>query len=250
LSSEHSQDSGFFDHWAQMMQHRQGRDDDNAGAVDSVELTESVAVSAEELPAVEQTLNPDGRKALVMLMQRGVLLAAEHPKVFAHLQRQHAIIRSRLEELHLELVLDEREGVGFIRQRVADEDEETFSGLIQPRTLTLFDTLVLLVLRKHYQERENAGEQRILVDLEQLEAGLMPFLPLTNSSRLEKRQLAGTLTRFKERKLLREVRGEEGRYEITPVLRYVVNADFLQQMLADYRKLAQTEAQDGEGGGE
>ena len=33
------------------------------------------------------------------------------------------------------------------------------------------------------------------------------------------------------------MRGEEDRWEITPVIRYVVNAEFLERMLGEYESL-------------
>ncbi len=41
-----------------------------------------------------------------------------------------------------------------------------------------------------------------------------------------------------KRKVLSTIRGAEDRYEITPVIRYVVSASFLESMLAEYTKLA------------
>ncbi|MFU7548289.1 DUF4194 domain-containing protein, partial [Pseudomonas paraeruginosa] len=61
--------------------------------------------------------------------------------------------------------------------------------MINKRTLSLYDTLLLLVLRKYYQERETAGEQKIIIDIERIEALMTPFLPLTYSSRSERRTL-------------------------------------------------------------
>ena len=43
---------------------------------------------------------------------------------------------------------------------------------------------------------------------------------------------------FIEKKVLTGLRGEEGRYEITPIIRYVVNAEFLQSLLSEYQQLA------------
>ena len=42
-----------------------------------------------------------------------------------------------------------------------------------------------------------------------------------------------------KRKVLSTIRGEEERYEITPIIRYVVNAIFLETMLAEYTALSQ-----------
>jgi hypothetical protein len=41
-----------------------------------------------------------------------------------------------------------------------------------------------------------------------------------------------------ERHILSSVRGSDDRFEITPIIRYVVNAEFLESMLAEYKQLA------------
>ena len=77
----------------------------------------------------------------------------------------------------------------------------------------------------------------MVIDIDHIESLLTPFLPLTNSSRSDRRNLNGALEKMKERKILTGSKDGE-RFEITPVIRYVVNADFLQEMLASYLTLA------------
>lgn len=144
----------------------------------------------------------------------------------------------------------------FVLQQDLEEDEETETiSLINRRTLSLYDTLLLLVLRKHYQERERAGEQRVIIDIERIESHLTPFLPLTNNSKADRKKLNSALDKMAERYILSAIRGESERYEITPVIRYVVNAAFLEAMLEEYERLAlnagtspanKEEADDGE----
>ncbi len=40
------------------------------------------------------------------------------------------------------------------------------------------------------------------------------------------------------KKILSSVRGSDDRFEITPIIRYVVNAEFLEKMLGDYLNMA------------
>ena len=190
-------------------------------------------------------LPPEARRALVALLRHGVIMAANKRLLFDTLCHFQAQIQAHLADMYLRMLLDEQAGLAILlQQNGADsDDEEEVSTLISRRTLTLYDTLLLLVLRKHYQEREAAGEQRVIIDIERIEIALRPFLPLTNSSRSERRNTAGALKNMKERRILIAVRGEEDRFEITPVIRYVVNAVFLEQMLDEYSKLA-TQADD------
>ncbi|PHM47426.1 DUF4194 domain-containing protein [Xenorhabdus miraniensis] len=188
----------------------------------------------------------EARQVLVALLRHGVVLSSQKIKLFASLCRYQNDIRKYLSDIYLKLVLDERSGVAFIanindeedkESLGMDENEETLS-VISRRTLSLYDTLLLLVLRKHYQDRESFGEQKIIIDIERIESNLTPFLPLTNSTKSDRKKLNGALTKMVTKKILSQVRGSDDRFEITPIIRYVVNAEFLEKMLADYLNMA------------
>lgn len=182
---------------------------------------------------------PEARRALVNLLKHGVILAAQKGKLFDAVCRYQSAVKSHLADVYLKLVLDEKTGVVFVAQvDESDNDDTDAVSLITRRTLSLYDTLLLLVLRKHYQERESSGEQRIIIDIERIEANLTPFLPLTNSTKSDRRKLIAALKKMLEKRILTMVRGSNDRLEITPVIRYVVNAEFLEKMLDEYQGLA------------
>jgi len=209
-------------------------------------ITESVRSSDSDMPH-------DARRVLVHLMRQGSVMASQKPKLFEQLCRYELAIRKHLSEVYLQLVLDQKSGVAFVasiasehvgnveddglEDEAADSDES--ATLIPKRTLSLFDTLILLVLRKHYQDRESAGEQKITIDIERLESYLTPFLPITDHASKDRKKLLVRVKEMVKRKVLSTIRGEEDRYEITPIIRYVVNAGFLETMLAEYTALAQ-----------
>lgn len=216
---------------------------------DRAEFSAQDSLPTAEAQADEGSGMPhEARRVLVHLMRAGVIIAAQKPKLFELLCRYETLVRNHLAEVYLKLVLDSRTGVAFVASHDnefaadnADESDETdgeFSALIVKRTLTLYDTLILLVLRKHYQERESAGEQKITVDIERLESFLIPFLPLTDHASLDRKRLVTRVKEMVRRKVLTTIRGTEDRYEITPIIRYVVNADFLENMLEEYKQLA------------
>ncbi|RLP53921.1 MAG: DUF4194 domain-containing protein [Ketobacter sp.] len=209
-------------------------------------ITESVRSSDSDMPH-------DARRVLVHLMRQGSVMASQKPKLFEQLCRYELAIRKHLSEVYLQLVLDQKSGVAFVASIASEhvgnvdddglEDEAADSyesaTLIPKRTLSLFDTLILLVLRKHYQDRESAGEQKITIDIERLESYLTPFLPITDHASKDRKKLLVRVKEMVKRKVLSTIRGEEDRYEITPIIRYVVNAGFLETMLAEYTALAQ-----------
>ncbi len=191
----------------------------------------------------------EARRALVFLLRQGVILSSQKSMLFEAICQYEAEIRQHLSEVYLKLVLDEKSGVAFVASAInehgqnSEEDDygetevETVS-LITRRTLPLYDTLLLLVLRKHYQNREIYGEQKIVIDSERIESDLSPFLPLSNSTRSDRKKLNGALKKMVSHKILSTVRGSMDRFEITPVIRYVVSAEFLESMLAEYTRIA------------
>ena len=144
------------------------------------------------------------RRVLVYLMRQGVILAAENLKLFDLLCRYEAEIRRHLAEVYIQLVLDAKQGVAYIinLKSIQDEQEDEnqplddFPVLIRKRTLTVYDTLILLILRKYYQERETAGEQKIIIDVERIQSSLIPFIPLTNHDSKDRKKLNAALEKF------------------------------------------------------
>lgn len=211
---------------------------ENVEIIEDVEEANSQNLGAET--STNGRLVADARRVLVRLLKQGVILAANKSKLFDIVCRYENEIRDYLADIYLRLELDKKSGVAFVKQideTDTQEDGEVVS-LISRRTLSLYDTLLLLVLRKFYRERENSGESRIIIDIERIEANLTPFLPLTNSSRSDRRKLSAAVKKMSEKHILTSVRGNDERFEITPIIRYVVNAQFLENLLSEYQKLA------------
>ncbi|MFC6685753.1 DUF4194 domain-containing protein [Marinobacter koreensis] len=167
--------------------------------VEAIDALEDDFANSSELPH-------EARRVLVYLMRQGAVIGTQKPGVFATLCRYESQIRRHLAEVYLRLVLDEKAGVAFVglNETETDEDDNPIDGesvsLISKRTLSLYDTLLLLVLRRHYQERESAGEQKIAVDLERLESYLTPFLPLTNHAKADRKKLNGAVQKLIQKK--------------------------------------------------
>jgi len=232
----------FFDHHITQNQPMTRVADENV-IVENSEVTLS--------PSKEKThtnraghLEPGARRSLVYLLKHGVILGSQKVLLFEQLNKYEDSIRDHLADMYLNMMIDQRAGVALIIQQDSseeeDHDEDIFS-LVSRRTLSLYDTLLLLVLRKHYQERQTIGEDNVFIGIEQLESGMTPFLQLTNSTKSDRSKLNGAINKMRERKIVSRVRGDDERFEITPVIRYVVGANFLTQLLDEYQKLAMQE---------
>lgn len=203
----------------------------------------AAAFTAENPASTAGRLPSEARRALVELMRQGVVIADSRRLVFDALCAHRTSIADHLADMYLRMLIDESAGLALLlnAQLGGDdgEEEEDAAALINRRTLTVYDTLLLIVLRKHFLDRETAGDVRIRIDMAQLDAMLMPFLPLTGSTNSDRKKLNGAVEGMKRRKILNAVRGEDERVEISTVIRYVVNAEYLEHLLEEYRHLAE-----------
>jgi hypothetical protein len=211
-----------------------------------------------QLPVDENTVSTAGRlpaearRALVELMRQGVVVAETRRLIFDALCTHRAMIADHLADMYLRVLIDEPAGIALLlnAQLGKTDDDEDTPTLISRRTLTVYDTLLLIVLRKQFLDRETAGDVRIRIDMAQIEALMMPFLPLTGSTTSDRKKLNGAVDAMKKRKLVNVVRGEDERIEISPVIRYVVNAEYLEHLLAEYGRLAAEARSGSEGSGD
>lgn len=178
------------------------------------------------------------KNVLVQLLKKGVVLFSTHRSNFETVCEYRQLIKQHLAAMFIELVLDEKAGIAFIRNQDLDsEDGESTSYLIRTKNLDLYDTLVLLVLRQYYQERELYGEDQIIIDIETVNDRLEPLVSEIINTKREEGKIKKVLEQYKEKQILKTLRGTD-LYEITPFIKYIVDATFLAEMLKEYKALA------------
>ncbi|WP_374296232.1 DUF4194 domain-containing protein [Acinetobacter sp.] len=184
-------------------------------------------------------LPQQARQALVSLLKFGVILATQKPKLFHIVCLYQQQLTQYLQHIYLILWVDERGGIAYIEQQAqqdTDEDDEVLQ-LINSRTLTLYDSFLMIILRKFYQERQALGEDHVFIDIDRIDHAMRPFLAMSNYQSHERKKLAAALEQFRLKKLLISVRGEESRFEISPIIRHVLDASVLENLLAQYEQL-------------
>lgn len=122
-------------------------------------------------------LPSEARRALIRLMRLGVITAKNQGALFNSLCLHEGLVRDHLADMYLRLTLDQQSGIALLQEQNAIDEDDDQVSLITRRTLSLYDSVLLLVLRRFYQDRENSGEQQVFIDLEQIEALLTPFIP-------------------------------------------------------------------------
>jgi hypothetical protein len=173
-------------------------------------------------PSDRGKLPEDTRKVLVQLLRGPYVSQERHAKSWAVLLRAEDVIRERLGDLFLELVVDIDAGLAFVRNMESDEAE--LPRVIRSKRLTLIDTALVLFLREQLLNAEATG-RRVFVGRADITDQMSVYRNLSqiDESGFNKR-VRTSIEKMKDQSVLLPT-AEEDRFEVSPILRLVFNAD-------------------------
>jgi Domain of unknown function (DUF4194) len=187
------------------------------------------------------------RRVLVQLLSGPSLEIGRHGKLWPVLLQHEDVIRRRLSELFLELMIDREVGVAFTRQ--ADTGDLQAPLLLRRSQLTFIDSIVLLDLRQRLAQADAHGERAVVSGTELVdELGVFEPASGTDHAGFAKR-IRASVEKFKERSILEKIRTTEDRYEISPTLKLLFSPERIEALTALYKQMAENlEAEPGLGG--
>jgi len=177
----------------------------------------------------------DARRALCQLLAGPSIDAQRHAELWPALLRFEAPIRSRLNELFLELVLDRESGVGFTRQ--ADTGELDAPTLLRAAPLTFIDSALLLHLRQHLAEADAQGRRAVVEEGLLIEELAVYEKNLSTDRAGFMRRIGAAIGKLRDSQVLLRLRGSEDRYEVSPALKLLFSAEEVQTLTEVYRGL-------------
>jgi hypothetical protein len=153
----------------------------------------------------------------------------------ALLQHQE-LVRSRLADLFLELVIDQERQVAFTRQ--ADTGELEAPILLRRSPLTFLDSVLLLYLRCILVEADTRGEVA-LVSMDDMVEQLRLYESGLSTDRVgfEKR-IRSSIEKAKKNSLIGAIRGSTDRFEISASLKLMFGPEEVKELAALYDRLA------------
>ncbi len=191
-------------------------------------------------PATGEALYPgdvgqlplEARRLLVQLLSGPSLDGRRHGRLWPAMLRYRELIRSRLADLFLELVLDADTQVAFVRQ--ADTGELEAPILLRRTRLTFLDSALLLYLRQLLADADLRGERAVVSTLEMVEQLQLYEQNLnTDHAGFEKR-IHHAIDKAKKNSLLGAIRGTDDRYEISPTLKLLFSAEQIAALTRSY----------------
>lgn len=178
----------------------------------------------------------DTRRALVQLLAGPSLDGRRHPKLWPILAREEAVIRRRLAELFLELVIDRDVQVAFTRQ--ADTGDLEVPLLLRRAQLTFIDSILLLHLRQRLTQAESQGD-RAVVSTDEMMEFLTLYERASNTDRAGfAKRVHASIEKIKKHSILQKIRSSEDRFEISPTLKLLFSAEEIQALTHLYQRMA------------
>jgi len=200
-------------------------------------------IAQDDLPKVEPTFMGDNgelpleiRKVLVRLLAGPSLEGRRHSKLWPVLLRNEMVIRSRLSELFLDLVLNRELEVAFTRQ--SDTNELPDIPLLLRRVpLTFIDSVVLLHLRKWLAQADTRGE-RAVISINDIMEHLNLYERSSNTDKVTfAKRVNAAVEKMKKYNILQKIRTSDDRFEIVPTLKLLFSAEEVQALTHLYQKI-------------
>jgi hypothetical protein len=185
------------------------------------------------------TLRERTRRVLLELLKGPYVSGTQSPQLWAALVADEGLVRSRLHDLFLDLVIDRVDEFAFTRKIVTDEIDAP--AAVRSERLTFLDTAMLLVLRQLLLAAP--GEKRVIVDREEVYERLAIYR--TGDESTFQRNLNGAWSRMSNRLRVLHKAGED-RFEISPMVKFLIDEDRVRELIAVYERIAAGETDAGE----
>ncbi|CAM5796932.1 DUF4194 domain-containing protein [Rhizobacter fulvus] len=179
----------------------------------------------------------DTRRVLVQLMLGPSMDSTRQTQLWPTLLRDEAIIRSRLHDLFLELVVDRDQQVAFTRQ--APAGDVPFPVLLRKLTLNFLETAAVLYLRLQLTQADAQVERSVLSG-QDLRDHLMVYEKADNVDRSGfAARVRKAIEKLTASHILTPLGAGTDRFEISPTLKLLFSADEVQSLTRLYTEAAQ-----------
>src|SRR5579875_1706310 len=170
------------------------------------------------------------RKTLVALLKNRFITAAKQPTEWRVLLEAEEQLRSRLNDLFLELHLDRHRQVAFKRQAVP-EGGGRFPTLLHDNAWSREETILLIFLRTRFRSERNDGADDVIVDRDELMETVAAFRPAHATDVAgDNRKSDNAIDALKRTGILVRT-NDEHRLLVSPVIEVLLPLEKLQQLL-------------------
>ncbi|MGW9113686.1 DUF4194 domain-containing protein [Microbacterium sp. NPDC055683] len=203
------------------------------------------ATAVEDAPDDSRLSLFDGDDGALTLEQRRCLVVLiKHPIVtddrdeWATLVRDHRLIKSRLNDLFLDLVIDRDRGVAY-KVQIRSEASGYVPPLLRDATYTREETILLAFLRQRHLAERGSGLPQAHVDRDDCLSAVVPFRPARATDRAgDAKKAAAAVDSLVKTGILVKADSDD-RFAISDVIETLLPLEklrLIQQWLADQNR--------------
>lgn len=162
---------------------------------------------------------------LINLLQ-GVVRKEDNAEIWNTIRSQQFRIDEYMEKIGLSLVIDDEGGFAFLKQR----DDDVLPHLVKKQPLTFRMSLFLALLRNEINEYDSgSGEGALVIHEEEMVRRMKPYFPDVSDEVKFTNSIDRCFSKALEMKILVPVKDNEYEYEVQPVLRRFMDAEWLSE---------------------
>ena len=169
------------------------------------------------------------REALVSLLKHRYISPSTYPEHWRTLIEAPAVIKSRLNDMFLDLHLDTSRQVAFKRQ-AKPEGGGSYPTLLHDLAYTREETILLVFLRHRFQSEQSAGTEQVYIERADLLDQVARFRPTTATDQVGNlRATENAIDALVKAKLLLRTQEDE-RLRISPVIAVLLPLERLAEL--------------------
>lgn len=212
-----------------------GADEDGVASHQFAHDTASVSLFEGD----EGTLEIAQRHALVTLLKQRFISARTHPRDWRVLTEHESVLRSRLNDLFLELQVDREREVAWKRQATSETGAK-FPTLLHDTAWSREETLVLVHLRDRLRAGLASGETKVFVDTVDVLDYVESFRPLhAHDPAGDEKRARNAVAAVAKAGLLIPT-GTDERHEISEAVEPLLPLELLQELLSALQRANET----------
>lgn len=170
------------------------------------------------------------RQCLVGLIRNPLVTRHRHPRAWETLLQHRRILRSRLNDLFLDLVLDVHRGVAY-KVQVRSEVPRRFPMLLRDTAYTREETVLLVHLRQRHLNEHADGSGQVVVDRQECLDAVARYRPATATDVYGDASRARNAVENLRSMGVLERTDEEDRLAISPVIETLLPLGRLRELL-------------------
>lgn len=177
----------------------------------------------------EGRLDEPQRRALVALLRHTYVSARTHADEWRAITDGEHQLRSRLNDLFLELHVDRDREVAWKRQARSESQRRTFPTLLRDVPYTREETIVLVYLRMRLRADARPGLDQVVVDRSEILGHVSGFLPATTDRTRDESRVAKAVERLLTARILIRT-SDPDRFRVASVVEVLLPLDQLREL--------------------